>query len=208
MLGGIRRTGLDVALHAANALFLLRALLAPELTPALLVPKLILIPLLGVMDKTVFLAARGEHYYVALLCLVVASGDALWISACKVIWCAIWFWAATSRNGSSEGSSLAIRTTSARRASRRGWRTPVRIWNSSSRRRPGGARCSACPRACRCASDLSRPRRPGLGGVGNARASGEPRSIRCVASRSVAFRRTPDPAASRSYAMGSAMRSE
>ncbi len=49
------------------------------------------------MDKTVFLAARGEHYYVALLCLVVASGDALWISACKVIWCAIWFWAATSK---------------------------------------------------------------------------------------------------------------
>ncbi len=40
VLGGIRRTRLDVALHAANALFLLRALVAPELTPALLVPSL------------------------------------------------------------------------------------------------------------------------------------------------------------------------
>jgi hypothetical protein len=97
VLGGIRRTWLDIALHAANALFLLRALIAPELTPALLVPNLVLIPLLGVMDKTVFLAARGEHYYVVLLCLFAASGNALWISACKVIWCAIWFWAATSK---------------------------------------------------------------------------------------------------------------
>jgi hypothetical protein len=97
LIGGIQRSWLDVALHAANALFLLRALVAPELTPALLVPTLILIPLLGIMDKTIFLAARGEHYYVALACLWVASADELWISACKVVWCAIWFWAATSK---------------------------------------------------------------------------------------------------------------
>jgi hypothetical protein len=97
ILGGIQRTWLDVALHAANALFLVRALIAPDLTPALLVPNLILIPLLGIMDKTAFLAARGEHYYVALVCLWAASGDDLWISACKVIWVAIWFWAATSK---------------------------------------------------------------------------------------------------------------
>ncbi len=97
VLGGIQRTWLDVALHAANAFFLVRALVAPELTPALLVPNLVLIPLLGVMDKTVFLAARGEHYYVALVCLWVASANELWIAACQVLWCAIWFWAATSK---------------------------------------------------------------------------------------------------------------
>ena len=96
-IGGIRRTWLDVALYAANQLFLLRALLAPELTPDLLLPSFVLIPLLGVVDKTLFLAARAEHYYVALVCLTVASGDALWISACKVLWGAIWFWAATSK---------------------------------------------------------------------------------------------------------------
>ena len=97
VLGGIRRTPLDAALYAANQLFLLRALLAPEVTPELLLPSFFLIPLQGISDKTLFLAARAEHYYVALVCLTVASGDALWISACKVLWGAIWFWAATSK---------------------------------------------------------------------------------------------------------------
>jgi len=95
--GGIRRTWLDAALYAASQVFLLRALLAPAVTPELLLPSLALIPLLGVSDKTLFLAARAEHYWVALVCLTVASGDALWISACKVLWGAIWFWAATSK---------------------------------------------------------------------------------------------------------------
>ena len=97
LIGGITRSWLDVALYAANQLFLLRALIAPEPTPELLLPPLVLIPLMGIADKTLFLAARAEHYYVALVCLTVASGDALWISACKVLWGAIWFWAATSK---------------------------------------------------------------------------------------------------------------
>lgn len=97
LLGGIRRTWLDVALYAATQALLLRALLAPEVTPALLAPIFVLIPLLGVADKTLFLAARAEHYWVALACLTFAAEDALWISACKVVWGGIWFWAATSK---------------------------------------------------------------------------------------------------------------
>jgi hypothetical protein len=97
IFGGIRRTPLDVALYAANMLLLLRALLAPEITPELLWPSVLLIPLLGVTDKTLFLAARAEHYWVVLVCLAAASGDALWVSACKVVWCFIWFWAAVSK---------------------------------------------------------------------------------------------------------------
>jgi len=97
VVGGIRRTWLDVGLYAANMLLLLRALVAPVVTPALIAPSVVLIPLLGITDKTLFLAARGEHYWVALVCLAVASTDALWIPACKVLWCAIWFWAATSK---------------------------------------------------------------------------------------------------------------
>ena len=97
VFGGIRRGWLDVLLYAANQLFLLRALLAPELGPALLLPSVLLIPLLGITDKTLFLAARAEHYWVALLCLAVAHEGALWLSGCKLIWCAIWFWAATSK---------------------------------------------------------------------------------------------------------------
>src|SRR5262245_40560656 len=52
LLGGIRRSWLDVALYAANQLLLLRALVAPELTPALLWPSVVLIPLMGLGDKT------------------------------------------------------------------------------------------------------------------------------------------------------------
>jgi hypothetical protein len=97
LVGGIRRSWLDVALYAANQLFLLRALLAPEITPALLWPSVVLIPLMGIRDKTLFLAARGEHYWVALVCITVAFADDLWLSGCKAVWCAIWFWAATSK---------------------------------------------------------------------------------------------------------------
>ncbi|HEV7733692.1 MAG TPA: DUF3556 domain-containing protein [Candidatus Binatia bacterium] len=97
VFGSIRRGWLDVALYAANQLLLLRALVAPEITPDLLWPSAVLIPLLGVTDKTLFLAARAEHYWVALVCLAAAHADGLWLSACKAIWCAIWFWAATSK---------------------------------------------------------------------------------------------------------------
>jgi hypothetical protein len=97
LIGGDRRSWLDVALFAANQLFLLRALVAPEVTPELLLPSFVLIPILGVLDTTLFLAARAEHYYVALVCLVVASGDGLWLSGCKLAWCFVWFWAATSK---------------------------------------------------------------------------------------------------------------
>jgi hypothetical protein len=97
VFGGVRRTTLDVVLYAANLLLLGRALVAPEITSALLWPSCVLIPLLGVTDKTLFLAARGEHYWVALVCLAVAADDALWISACKAVWCGIWFWAASSK---------------------------------------------------------------------------------------------------------------
>ena len=53
-------------------------------TPALMWPSVVRIPLLGVTDTTLFLAARAEHYW-----------GGLWLSGCKVVWWAIWFWAAT-----------------------------------------------------------------------------------------------------------------
>jgi len=97
LIGAYRRSWLDAAVYLVNALCLVRALVAPEVTPGLLLPSLILIPVMGVLDKTLFLAARAEHYWVALSCLVLASGDGLWISGCKLLWCFIWFWAATSK---------------------------------------------------------------------------------------------------------------
>ena len=97
VVGARTRGWLDVGLYAANQLLLLRALFAAEVTPDLLWPIVVLIPLMGVLDKTLFLAARGEHYWVALVCLTVAFEGGLWLSYAKGIWCCIWFWAATSK---------------------------------------------------------------------------------------------------------------
>jgi len=97
IVGGIRRTWLDVTLYAALHVCLLRALVAPELTPGHLWPVALLVPMLGVCDVTIFLAARAEHYWVVLVALLVAWDSGLWLAACKVVWCAIWFWAATSK---------------------------------------------------------------------------------------------------------------
>jgi len=97
LIGNDTRGWIEPALYALIQLSLLRALVAPEVTPALLLPALLLIPALGVLDTTIFLAARSEHYWVALTCLVVAGGDDLWLSGCKLVWCFIWFWAATSK---------------------------------------------------------------------------------------------------------------
>lgn len=97
IVGGIRRTWLDVALYAANMLLLLRALVAPELSLELVLPPFILIPILGVTDKTLFLAARAEHFWLVLACLTFGAEGDVWIAGAMIVWCFIWFWAATSK---------------------------------------------------------------------------------------------------------------
>lgn len=93
ILGGHRRTWLDAALYAANLGFLFRALVSPEVSPGLIAPTLILLPLLGLTDKTLFLSARAEHYYTALVCFMFLD----WLPASKLVWVGIWMWAATSK---------------------------------------------------------------------------------------------------------------
>ena len=97
LFGGPTRSYFDVVLYAAHQLFLLRALLAPEVTPDLLIPTCILLPLLGIADKTIFLAARSEHYLMAIVCMGAAYADDTWIAACQILWGCVWFWAATSK---------------------------------------------------------------------------------------------------------------
>ncbi len=97
LLGGVTRGWLDVGLYAALQISLLRALVAPAVTPELLLPVCVLLPILGIADKTLFLCARAEHYFVALLCITAATEGDVWISACQLIWGCIWFWAATSK---------------------------------------------------------------------------------------------------------------
>ncbi len=94
LIGGHRRSLLDVALYAANAGCLIRALLAPSLGLNELLPIAVLVPVLGVLDRTLFLAARAEHYYTTLLCFVLATD---WIPGAKAVQLALWFWAGVSK---------------------------------------------------------------------------------------------------------------
>ncbi len=96
-IGGATRTWVEPVLYAVLQLSLLRALIAPEVTAADLWLAWVLIAALGVLDVTIFLAARSEHYWVALTCLVAASSEQLEIAGYKLVWCFIWFWAATSK---------------------------------------------------------------------------------------------------------------
>lgn len=92
--GGIRRTPLDVALYGALLISLLRALTQPEISASHLLPIVVLLPLCGLGDKTIFLAARVEHHFAMIVCFLLA-GD--WIAATKWVQLAIWFWAGISK---------------------------------------------------------------------------------------------------------------
>lgn len=91
---GNRRGFVDVALYLTHLGLLARALLAPSIGPWMLLPVALTFPLLVLRDKTLFVASRAEHYYVALLCFLVPS-DAL--AGAKCVWLAIWLFAATSK---------------------------------------------------------------------------------------------------------------
>jgi transmembrane protein DUF3556 len=94
LFGGTTRTWLDVTLYAAFVASLLRALVAVEIGAAQLVPIVVLLPLCGLGDKTILLAARVEHHFAMIVCFLLAGN---WIAGCKAVQLAIWFWAGVSK---------------------------------------------------------------------------------------------------------------
>lgn len=94
LLGGETRTALDVALYLTHLALVFRALAAPSVGLAELVPIVVVFPLLAVADTTLFLASRAEHFFTALVGFLFVS-DAL--AAQKIVWVSIWTWAAVSK---------------------------------------------------------------------------------------------------------------
>lgn len=90
---GHRRTLLDVAAYAAALGALVWALAGAAPTLDRIGPFLLVLPVLGVLDKTMFLAFRPEHHASVLLCLLFPD----WLPGAKVVWLAVWWWAATSK---------------------------------------------------------------------------------------------------------------
>jgi hypothetical protein len=89
-----RRSMIDVALYFALIVLLVRALVAPAPGQSELVPIVVLIPLLGVLDKTIFLILRSEHLWTMLVCAVLADNI---VPGAKAVQLALWFWAGVSK---------------------------------------------------------------------------------------------------------------
>lgn len=89
-----KRNIVDVLIYLSLLFFLIRVLIAPNISPELILPIIIILPILGLIDKTIFLAARAEHYLITLICFLFIGEE---ISAVKIVWLAIWWGAATSK---------------------------------------------------------------------------------------------------------------
>ena len=96
LIGGDTRNYIDVVFYLLAQLSLVRVLFVPEVTPDLLIPCFVLVAINGVLDKTLFLCARYEHYWVTMGAMIFATGD-LWIAGAMLVWSFIWIWAAVSK---------------------------------------------------------------------------------------------------------------
>ena len=94
LLGNDTRNIFDVLLYVALLVSLVRACIAPEITPTVALPVVILLPLMGLLDRQIYLAARSDVYYPAIFVFLfpIETGGAL-----MIVWFAIWFWAAFSK---------------------------------------------------------------------------------------------------------------
>lgn len=94
IIGGMRRGVLDVGLYAALIALLVTALIASAPTRPVLLGIAVVLPLLGILDKTLFLAARGEHYWTTIVVLATATD---FLPGAKAIHATLWFWAGVSK---------------------------------------------------------------------------------------------------------------
>jgi hypothetical protein len=105
---GDTRTLVDVLLYVIVLASGVWALLAPGhggsvtgsgdiglMDPLLVLPVIIALALLGLRDKTIFLAARGEHYWLKLLIFFFPFTDQ--IAAFKIVMLGLWWGAAISK---------------------------------------------------------------------------------------------------------------
>lgn len=94
VIGAPTRSALDALLYLALVLSALRALVAASPGAGHFLPVVVLVAALGVLDKTIFLAARAEHYWVTLVCFVATPQ---WIAGAQAVQLALWFWAGVSK---------------------------------------------------------------------------------------------------------------
>lgn len=94
ILGNDKRNLFDIFLYAALLFFIVKASVGAELTPIVILPIIILLPILGILDRQLYLVARADVWYPCLFVFLFPSQTA---NALKIAWFAIWFWAAFSK---------------------------------------------------------------------------------------------------------------
>ncbi len=95
LIGGIRRNAIDVLAYAGVLGLLGAGLVAAQPQAWLLVALAVALPLLGVLDKTLFLAVRGEHFWTAIAIFALAGEG--FVPGMMWLWAALWFWAGVSK---------------------------------------------------------------------------------------------------------------
>jgi hypothetical protein len=93
LVGGTTRTWFDVALYLALVGLLGHALVAAEPARASMMAIAAVVVVIGVADRTIFLALRGEHYWTTIACFAIAPG----LAGAKAVQLALWFWAGFSK---------------------------------------------------------------------------------------------------------------
>jgi Transmembrane protein of unknown function (DUF3556) len=93
-LGAQRRSVFDALLYALLIATCLWTLVSPAPTHQQFVALALLVPVIGVFDKTIFLAARAEHFWVTIVVFAFAAN---WIAGAKAVQLALWFWAGFSK---------------------------------------------------------------------------------------------------------------
>jgi hypothetical protein len=94
VIGRNTRGVLDVLGYLALVVASVLALIHPAPGQAQWLPIVGLVALLGVLDKTIFLAARAEHYWVTLVVFAFAKN---WIAGAMIVQLALWFFAGFSK---------------------------------------------------------------------------------------------------------------
>ena len=94
VVGGARRTLVDVALYAGACATMVVALVAAHPGPGHFLAIATTVAAAGVLDKTLFLCARGEHYWTTVMVFVLATN---FIPGAKGVQAALWFWAGVSK---------------------------------------------------------------------------------------------------------------
>ena len=104
-IGNDNRSWLDIGLYLALLVSLVRVCIASSISPDLVVPIIILLPICGILDRTIYLAARADIYFPMIICFIfpMETGHGL-----KIIWFGIWFWAAFSKLTPTFTSSVSV----------------------------------------------------------------------------------------------------